>query len=175
MTKTDCFQLGYIAKLHGYKGEVSLFLDVSDPSKYSEMDAFYVEIDEQLIPFIVESSKQKGKGQIAFKLEGIDSEAEAKKLLKKAVYLPDALLEPLDDKHFYDHEVIGFEVVDSSQGNIGVLKDVFDSTSTTLLQVFKGEDEILVPLLPELVQKVDRTNKKLLVECPEGLLDLYLK
>ncbi len=174
MTKTDCFQLGYIAKLHGYKGEVSLFLDVSDPEKYASLDAFYVEIDDQLIPFIVESTKQKGKGHIALKLEGVDSEAEAKRLLKKSVYLPDSLLEALDDKHFYDHEVIGFQVVDEEHGALGTVKDIYDTTGTTLICVEKEEVEILVPMIPDLVQKVDRQNQTLHIATPEGLLDLYL-
>ena len=174
MIKTDCFQLGYIAKLHGYKGEVSLFLDVTDPEKYAALDAFYLEIDDQLIPFIVESTKQKGKGHIALKLEGVDTEEEAKRLLKKSVYLPESLLEDLDDKHFYDHEVIGFDVVDAQHGSLGELKDVYDTTGTTLLGVVKGDNEILVPMVPELVQKVDRQSKVLHISCPEGLLDLYL-
>ena len=175
MTKTDCFQLGYIAKLHGYKGEVSLFLDVSDPSKYKGIDAFYIEIDDQLIPFIVEGEKKKGKGHVALKLEGVDTEADAKKLLKKSVYLPDALLEKLDDKSFYDHEVIGFQVQDSNHGVIGIVNDVFDASATALLQIMNGEKEVLVPLIPNLVQKVDRKSEILHIEAPEGLLDLYLK
>jgi len=174
MKKTDCFQLGYIAKLHGYKGEVSLFLDVSDPDKYAGLEAFYLDIDEQLVPFMVLSAKQKGKGQIALRLEGVDSEEAATRLLKKAVYLPDSFLESLDDKHFYDHEVIGFTVIDLNFGEVGELKDVFDSTATTLLQVFHGEKEVLIPLLPGLVQKVNRTDKQLLIESPDGLLNLYL-
>lgn len=173
MTKTNCFQLGTIAKLHGFKGEVSLFLDVSEPEKYQALDAFYVEVDNQLVPFIVESIKPKGKQMIAVKLEGVNDEASAKKLLKKAIYLPDRLLEELDDKHFYDHEVIGFDVQDTEAGTLGKLTDVFDTSSTVLLQVMKDEQEILIPMLPDLVQKVDRKAKVLHVDCPEGLLDIY--
>ena len=173
MTKTECFQLGYIAKLHGYKGEVSLFLDVTDPEKYFGLDAFFLEIDENLVPFMVLSAKQKGKGHIALKLEGVNSEADATKLLKKSVHLPLSFLEPLDDKHFYDHEVIGFSVIDVQAGEIGVLEDVFDSSATTLLQVMKGEKEILIPMVPNLVQKVDRKNKTLHIQSPEGLLEIY--
>jgi 16S rRNA processing protein RimM len=67
MEKTDCFQLGYIAKLHGFKGEVSLFLDVTEPEKYATLDAFYVDINNQLIPFFVENIKLKNKGFAAGK------------------------------------------------------------------------------------------------------------
>lgn len=174
MKKTDCFQLGYIAKLHGFKGEVSLFLDVTEPERYASLDAFYVEINQQLIPFFVESIKLKNKGFAAVKLEGVTSEEQARELLRKSVYLPSQILEELDDKHFYDHEVIGFAVEDANHGKIGKIEDVIDLAANPLLQIVEGKREILVPLLPGLVQKVDLKNKILFIEAPEGLIGLYL-
>ena len=38
MKKADCYHLGYVAKLHGFKGEVSFFLDVTDPNEYTKLD-----------------------------------------------------------------------------------------------------------------------------------------
>jgi 16S rRNA processing protein RimM len=174
MKKTDCFQLGYIAKLHGFKGEVSLFLDVTEPERYASLDAFYIDINDQLIPFFIERIKLKSKGFAAIKLEGVDTEDYARELLRKSVYLPSEILEDLDDKHFYDHEVIGFTVEDVNHGNIGKIQDVIDLSANPLLQIVEGDREILVPLLPGLVQKVDRKNKSLLIEAPEGLIGLYL-
>ena len=174
MKKTDCFQLGYIAKLHGFKGEVSLFLDVTEPERYASLDAFYIDINNQLIPFFVESIKLKNKGFAAVRLEGVSTEDQARELLRKSVYLPSQILEDLDDKHFYDHEVIGFEVIDANHGKIGQIDDVIDLSANPLLQIVEGKREILVPLLPGLVQKVDRKNRTLHIEAPEGLIGLYL-
>jgi 16S rRNA processing protein RimM len=174
MIKTDCFQLGYIAKLHGFKGEVSLFLDVTNPDKYASLDAFYIEINEVLVPFFVENLKIKQKGFAAVKLEGVDTEEAAKDLLRKSVFLPSSLLEELDDKHFYDHEIIHFEVIDTQYGSIGNIEDVIDLAANPLLQILKEGKEVLVPLLPGLVQRVDRKNKQLFITAPEGLIGLYL-
>ncbi len=44
MNKADCFHLGYVAKLHGFKGEVSLFLDVTNPSDYQQLDSVFIEM-----------------------------------------------------------------------------------------------------------------------------------
>tara|TARA_R110000737_G_scaffold345455_2_gene374001 strand:- start:16084 stop:16608 length:525 start_codon:yes stop_codon:yes gene_type:complete len=174
MKKTDCFQLGYIAKLHGFKGEVSLFLDVTDPARYEKLDAFYVDVNNQLVPFFVKSIKLKNKGFAAVKLEGVETEEKARTLLRKSVYLPKELLEDLDDLHFYDHEVINFSVVDKNHGAIGKIQDVIDLAANPLLQIVEGKREILVPLLPGLVTKVDRKGKILHIEAPEGLIGLYL-
>lgn len=174
MKKTDCFQLGYIAKLHGFKGEVSLFLDVTEPEHYATLDAIYIDVNDQLIPFFIERIKLKNNGFAAVLLEGVTAEDQARELLRKSVYLPSAILEDLDDRHFYDHEVIGFSAEDVNHGPIGTIQDVIDLAANPLLQIVEGDREILVPLLPGLVKNVNRSKKNLLIEAPEGLIGLYL-
>ena len=173
MNKENCFQLGTIAKLHGYKGEVSLFMDVSDLSKYEDLDHIFIEINASLTPFFIERKKFKNKGFVALKLEGIDDEASAKKLLKKAVFLPDTFLECLDDQSFYDYEIIGYKVEDTKHGNIGVVKEVIDNASNPLLSIQLDDKELLIPIFDGLVQKVDRQEKVLTITSPEGLIELY--
>jgi len=174
MQKQDCFYLGIIAKLHGFKGEVSLFLDVSNPSEYATLDAVFIEIDGSLIPFFVQHIKMKTKGFVAVKFEGIDSEKDAQRILKKQVYLPEAFLQELDQTSFYDHEIIGYTVIDEAHGNVGVVKNVIDMAANPLLQLDKEGREVLIPIFDGLVQKVQRKKKELHIKAPEGLIDLYL-
>ncbi|MEY3199285.1 MAG: hypothetical protein RJA13_1243, partial [Bacteroidota bacterium] len=107
MNKADCFHLGYVAKLHGFKGEVSLFLDVTNPEDYETLDALFIEINGQLSPFFIQEFKLKNKGFAAVKFEGVNSENEARILLRKNLFLPAQILPPLSGKNFYDHEVVG--------------------------------------------------------------------
>ena len=174
MQKQDCFYLGIIAKLHGFKGEVSLFLDVSNPSEYATLDAVFIEIDGSLIPFFVQHIKMKTKGFVAVKFEGIDSEKDAQRILKKQVYLPEAFLQELDQTSFYDHEIIGYTVIDEAHGNVGVVENVIDMAANPLLQLDKEGREVLIPIFDGLVQKVQRKKKELHIKAPEGLIDLYL-
>ncbi|MDX2360256.1 MAG: ribosome maturation factor RimM [Crocinitomicaceae bacterium] len=174
MNKADCFHLGYIAKLHGFKGEVSLFLDVTNPEDYATLDAIYIDLNNHLTPFFITSLKLKNKGFSAVRLEGVNTEESAKKILRKDVYLPAQILPELDGVHFYDHEVIGFKVIDESFGEVGILQQVIDLKVNPLLQVMKGETEVLIPLLEDLVTKVDRDAKELHVKAPDGLVELYL-
>ena len=174
MQQSDCFQLGYIAKLHGFKGEVSLFLDVTNPEDYASLDAFFIEINGTLTPFFVESFQLKQKGFAAVKLEGVDTENDARVLLRKSCYLPLTLLPELDDKHFYDHEVTGYDVVDTLYGPCGKLEQVIDLSVNPLLQIMNDGKEILVPFVNGLVQKVDRASKTLYITAPEGLIEMYM-
>ena len=174
MNKADCFHLGYVAKLHGFKGEVSLFLDVTNPEDYRTLDAIFIDLNDQLTPFFLESFKLKNKGFAAAKFEGVTDEDTARKLLRKDIYLPAQILPELTGVHFYDHEVAGFTVVDAKHGKVGELEQVVDFKVNPLLQVIAGEKEVLIPLLEGTVTKVDRKNKELHVQTPEGLIELYL-
>jgi 16S rRNA processing protein RimM len=175
MLHADCFQLGYIAKLHGFKGEVSLFLDVTNPNDYASLDAFFIDINGHLTPFFVESFQLKNKNFAALKLEGVNTENDAKALLRKNCYLPLTVLPELDDKHFYDHEIVGFKVIDALYGDAGSIEQVIDLSVNPLLQLSKDGKEILVPFVPNLIQHVDRKNKTLHIQAPAGLIEMYLE
>jgi 16S rRNA processing protein RimM len=174
MNKADCFHLGHIAKLHGFKGGVSLFLDVTNPADYDGLDAIFIDIDNHLTPFFVESMKMTNKGFATISLEGVTDEAHAKKILRKLVYLPAEILPELEGKNFYDHEVVGFQVIDSKFGEVGILEQVIDLKVNPLLQIMKGDIEILVPIIDGVVTKVDRDKKIMHITAPDGLIELYM-
>jgi 16S rRNA processing protein RimM len=174
MNKADCFHLGHIAKLHGYKGGVSLFLDVTNPSDYTALDSVFIDIDNNLTPFFVESMRMTTKGFAVIHFEGVTDEDYAKKILRKKVYLPAEILPELTGINFYDHEVVGFKVIDAKHGNVGILQCVVDLSVNPLLQIAKDGKEILVPLIEGVVQQVDRQAKELHIKAPDGLIELYL-
>jgi len=174
VNKADCFHLGYVAKLHGFKGEVSLFLDVTDPSDYASLDAVYIDINDQLTPFFVESIKLKNANFAAVRFEGLTDENAAKKILRKDIYLPAQVLPELKGTNFYDHEVVGFRVIDENFGEVGILEQVVDLPVNPLLQVMRGGKEVLIPFIDGLVTKVDREKKELHVAAPEGLIEIYI-
>ena len=174
MNKADCFYLGYVAKLHGFKGEVSLFLDVTNPLDYQQLDSVFIEINGQLTPFFVESIKLKNPPFAAVKFEGVNSDNDAKIIERKQLYLPLNLLPDLQGNDFYDHEVVGYKVIDLKYGEVGILESMIDLSRNPLIQVFKGEKEVLIPFRKEMVIKVDRENKEFHITAPEGLIEIYL-
>ena len=174
MNKADCFHLGYVAKLHGFKGEVSLFLDVTNPEDYETLDSLFIEINGQLSPFFIQEFKLKNKGFAAVKFEGVNSENDARILLRKNLFLPAQILPPLSGKNFYDHEVVGFTVIDESFGEVGIIETIIDLQVNPLIQIMNGSKEVLVPLIEGIVENVDRKNKTLTINAPAGLIELYL-
>ncbi len=174
MNKADCFHLGYVAKLHGFKGEVSLFLDVTNPEDYETLDAVFIEIIGQLSPFFVESFKLKNKGFAAVKFEGVNTENDARIILRKNLFLPAQILPKLTGTQFYDHEVVGFTVVDVNYGVVGKLESIIDLQVNPLIQIMNGTKEVLIPLMDGVVTELDRKKKTMTIQAPAGLIELYI-
>jgi len=95
------------------------------------------------------------------------------KINPQAVALVNEFLPELDDDAYYYHEIVGYDVVDVKHGNIGDVKLVDDSNAQTMLIVDNNGTEIMIPM-DAMVKKVDKENKTVEIETPDGLLDLYI-
>lgn len=173
MQKKDCFFLGRIARKHSFKGEVVIALDTDEPEIYENMGAVFVDMGKNLLPFFIEKSLLQKGNQLRVKFEDVDTEADAESILKHDVYLPLDLLPKLEGNKFYFHEVIGFTMHDNNHGDIGEIVGINDSTAQPLFEVKKGTIELLIPLIDDFIEKIDRANKTVIVSTPEGLIDMY--
>lgn len=174
MRKEDCFYLGKIAKKFSFKGEVLAYLDTDEPQMYENMESVFVEFNNNLIPFFIESSSLHKNDFLRIRFEDVDSDEEADKILGCALYLPLKMLPKLTGNQFYFHEVIGFEIEDKRLGVFGIIQSVNDSSAQPLFEVKNGEVEILVPMIDQFLVKIDRANKKVVMDLPEGLVEMYL-
>ena len=174
MQQKDCFYLGKIVTKYSFKGELVLKLDTDEPELYQNMNAIFIQIGDNLVPFFIERSLLQKGNQLRVKFEDVNSEADADALLKSAVYLPLDLLPKLKGNKFYYHEVIGFTLEDTNYGEVGEIVGINDTTAQPLFEVKNGETELLIPMIDDFIKKVDRANKNILVETPEGLIEMYL-
>ncbi len=174
MRKEDCFYLGKIAKKFSFKGEVLIYLDTDEPELYENMESVFVEFNKNLVPFFIENSSIHKNDFLRVQFEDVDNEEEADKLLGAAVYLPLSLLPKLEGNKFYFHEVIGFEIEDQRIGVFGKIQSINDSTAQPLFEVLNGDVEILIPMIDHFLVKIDRENKIVIMNLPEGLVEMYL-
>jgi 16S rRNA processing protein RimM len=174
MRKEDCFYLGKIAKKFSFKGEVLLYLDTDEPELYEDMESVFVEFNKDLIPFFIENSNLHKNDFLRVKFEDVDSEEEADKMIGCEIYLPLNMLPQLEGNKFYFHEVIGFEIEDKRLGVFGKIVSINDSSAQPLFEVVNGSVEILVPMIDQFLVKIDRENKKVIMDLPEGLIEMYL-
>jgi 16S rRNA processing protein RimM len=176
MEKEACYYLGKITRTNGNKGGLSIFLDVDNPQEYSELDAVFVEVKKQLIPFFIEEIKiHTSKNTAVVYFEDIENIEEASTLTSYDLYLPLASLPVLEGNKFYFHEVPGFLLIDEKFGKIGKIKEVLEYPNQALFQTFFKEKEVLIPINDQFIHKVDRDKKEILLNLPEGLLDIYIE
>jgi len=174
MEKKDCFYLGKIIKKFSFKGEVLVKLDTDEPELYENMDALFIDLRNNLVPFFIESSQFHKSELLRVKFEEVDTEEDADSILKCDVYLPIEFLPKLEDDKFYFHEVIGFTVEDINFGNVGIITAINDSTAQSLFEIDRDGTQILIPMNDDFIKKVDKKKKLIIVDTPEGLIDLYL-
>tara|TARA_B100000524_G_C23619607_1_gene359158 strand:- start:688 stop:1212 length:525 start_codon:yes stop_codon:yes gene_type:complete len=170
----DHSYIGKIVKLHGYKGGVSLYMDVSNPNAYTNLKSIFIELDGILTPFFIKAFKLKNKGFVALHFEGIDSDASAKDLIDKQVFIPSSELQEVDETRFLGHELIGYKVFDQEKGDIGTLVEVLEQKGNPLFVLDHNGSEILLPVFEGLLISIDAPKKQMLVKAPQGLIDLYL-
>ena len=172
MRKEDCFYLGKIVRKYSYKGELVVFLDTDEPEIYQNLESVFVHLGTTLVPFFIEKSSLQKRNLLRVQFEGICSESDADSLLGTEIYLPLTLLPKLSGKAFYFHEVIGFTLKDVNVGEVGEIISVNDNSAQPLFEVKRLEDEIFIPAIDEFIREVNRETKEVIVETPEGLLDL---
>ena len=172
--KNEYFYLGHITKSFGIKGQMSCYFDTDEPEKYADLDAVFIDLDGEKLPYLIEDIQYRGANTFVIKFQDVDEE-EAKSLIKAELYLPMSELPPLTGNRFYFHEVIGFKVIDEEKGDIGVCRDFIDISHHPIMQIDHEGTEILIPAIDEIFKNVDRENKQIHIAAPEGLIDVYLE
>ena len=173
MRKEDCYLLGKITRRHGLAGNVILKLDTDQPELYNKLESIFVEINGLLVPFfIAKSSWSKNDAlNIAFKNS---TEALVDQSLGKNVYLPLASLPKLSGKQFYYHEIIGFDILDENNKDCGVIRSVNDQTAQNYFVTNLDGKEVVIPIIKDWILEVNREERFIKMQLPEGLIDVFL-
>jgi len=178
MTLDETYQLGYIIKTHGLRGHVVAHFDVDDPKAYLKLKTVYLALSAaptKLVEHPVEKVQVQAGSRVLLKLRGIDRIEEAEPLRGAQLHLPLAQLPELAEDQFYFHDVIGFTVVDAALGALGIVENFYELPQQDMLAMRYQGQEVLIPVVDELVGHADMAKKEIYVTLPEGLLDVYLK
>lgn len=178
MNIEECFYLGYTSKVHGKQGELIAKLDVDNPDKYNKLESVLVRLnknDNSLIPFFISHAQVLNNGTVKLKIDDINDVVQAELLVGKELFLPLTKLPKLTGNKFYYHEVIGFQVIDAVKGNIGEIFNVLEFPQQAVLEIKNAQEkEILIPITDQIIKTVNRAEKTIEIDAPEGLIDIYL-
>jgi 16S rRNA processing protein RimM len=167
----SCFKIGWILKPHGLKGEVTVVLDEDAPEDFSPIESVFVEQNKRLVPYFIKSISTQGKKAFV-KFEDIDSIDAALKISKHALYIPKSSRPKSVRGEFYNDEIIDFEVHDEEKGLLGKVREIMQAGPNRLLVVDHDNKEVLIPVNGPFIASVNKTKKKVVVNLPEGFLEL---
>ncbi len=169
MDKDSCFKIGYVSKTHGLKGEVTLIITEGvDLELYKSV---YLEIKNNLVPYFIERiSDRSDKAFVKF--EDVNTPEQAALLKGSSIYLEKTVRPKLKRGEFYDDEVVNFAVENENGEPLGIIKEVVQSGMNRLLALDYLGKEVLIPINGPFIISVNKTKKKIVVQLPDGFLDI---
>lgn len=168
--KEEVYKIGIINKPHGVKGEVS-FTFSDDVFDRVDCDYLVLLLDGILVPFFIEEYRFKTDNVALVKFEDVDTAEKARMFTNVEVYFPVKYME-VSGEGIVSWDVFdGFRVIDRRYGDLGKIVGVDDSTINVLFVIEKDGNELLLPAHEEFVLKLDKENKVVHVDIPDGLLD----
>lgn len=172
MNINETFYIGYITKTRGLKGEMQLFFEFED---YVELDfdVLFLEINKKLVPYFIDSIKLQKNSTAYLNLEDIDHVDKAQPLVKKKVYLPNDKMPARDPNDFRYTDLVGYLVVDESQGEVGEIIGVEEFPQQFIAKVDYNGQELMFPLNEDLILGIDAEEQVIVVQLPDGLIDVY--
>ena len=164
----EVYKIGKLGKTHGVKGEISFLFD-DDVFDRVDADYLVLMIDGILVPFFMEEYRFRSDTTAIVKFCDIDTQERARELTGCDVWFPRALADSDDDTITWA-AIVGFDIIDANSGKpVGRIASVDD---TTLNILFCLEDGRLIPASEDLITGIDKANRTITINIPEGLLDL---
>jgi 16S rRNA processing protein RimM len=166
-------KLGKIVSAHGLKGEIVLTHHLGKPADLKKVEVLYVEEKkDNLLPYFIQQAKKKSATEILVLLEGVDTREKAQQLVTRAVWLPQEQFERLASPTA-PASLLGFQVIDH-QNVLGEIIEVIEQPQQLLCKVIIQNKEVLIPINEDTLIEIDQAARHVMVQLPEGLLDIYL-
>ncbi len=166
------FKIGKLAATFGLEGQLILEHNLGKKTSLKGLENIFIEDrKDSFLPYFIESAKIKNDKEVYLKLEGISAKEEAGIFVKKEVWLHEN-----DFKKFVSSNApvsfLGFTIVNENE-DLGEIVEVIEQPHQLLCKILLKDKEALIPIHEDSLEKIDKKNRKLYMNLPEGLLDIY--
>jgi 16S rRNA processing protein RimM len=169
----DLISIARIARPQGRRGEVIADLLTDFPDRFADLEVARVKRSSGEISLLKLEGFRPHKGRVLLKFAGYDSIDRAEELRGAQVMVTRNQLVRLPEDTWYDFDLIGCHVLTTEGAPVGRVVSVLDYGAAPLLAVKDQENrELLIPLTLSICIEIDVANKRIVVNPPEGLLDL---
>jgi 16S rRNA processing protein RimM len=167
----DMALVGRIARAHGLRGQVIVNLETDFPEARFQPGAELFVERAGIQKLRLTTVRFQGDRPVVG-IDGVETMSEAETLAGHELRIPIEWLAPLPADTFYRHQLIGCRVETAAGDPVGIVGDVEGTFSGSRLVIAGRRGEIQVPLANEICTTIDVQSKRIVIEPPEGLLDL---
>lgn len=164
--------VGRIARPHGIRGQVIVNLDTDFPEERFQPGAELFIERAGRVEAVTLTTVRFQSGRPVVGIAGIETMNDAAALAGHELRVPADRLAALPAGTFYRHDLIGCRVETRDGRTIGVVEDVEGTISGSRLVIQGPTGEVLIPLAAEICTAIDPAGKQIVVDPPQGLLEL---
>jgi 16S rRNA processing protein RimM len=163
--------LGQITKVSGYEGAVAVKLEKNFPENILPDESVFLEIEGRPVPFFISGYEYSGAGILKLTFEGYDTIEKVSEFIGCRVFLTSG--KPEGSKAEEINILVGFSVLVKSGKLLGTIKDIIESPGQWLINITSPENkEILVPFHEDFIVSIDKPEKIMIMDLPEGLTEI---
>jgi 16S rRNA processing protein RimM len=164
--------VGRIARAHGHRGQVIVDLDTDFPEERFRPGAELFIQRAGAIEAVTLTTVRFHRDRPVVGIAGVDTMDGAEALAGQELRIPLDRLAPLPAGTFYRHDLVGCRVETTTGAAVGTVASVEGTVSGSRLVVAAPRGEVLIPLAAAICTLIDTDGKRIVVDPPEGLLDL---
>jgi 16S rRNA processing protein RimM len=159
--------VGFLRRAHGVRGEIIMDLHTDFPERLQKGKELFV--GQAHTPMTLNGARPHAKGMLV-SFMGIANPEDAGQLRNQWVYVKATDVPRLPEGKLYQHELIGFQVVDENETPLGELVEIIE-TGANDVYVVRNESgkEILLPAISSVVLETDPARRVMRVHVLEGL------
>jgi len=164
--------IGRIGRPHGVLGLVTVQVHTDDPElRFAPGAALLTDPPGHGPLVVVESRAHSGRLLLAF--AGVEDRGAAESLRGTVLVAEiDPGAAPPDPDEFYDHQLVGLDVIGHDGVSVGTVTDVLHLPGQDVLAVLRpGGVEVLVPFVAAIVPEVDLPGRRVVIDPPPGLIE----
>jgi 16S rRNA processing protein RimM len=161
-----------ILRPRGNKGEVLVESLTDFPDRFDVLEEVWLEFEDGRLEKKRLDFTWEHKGRRILKFAGSDTISSAEKFAGCLVQIPREEAVRLPEGTYFDHDLIGCSVRDTHGKSLGLVSDILRISGNNQLVVKKGNREFLIPAVESICTRIFTDKKLILVDPPEGLMDL---
>ena len=168
---TNHVKIGTVVSKHGYKGDIKISVSSNNLVTFPDLKYLFIELDDCFIPLKIDNVRSFSKNVLIVKLEEIRSEDEVDEVIHKNIYVDSAEMASNIDSGFFYNDLINFEVITDSK-KIGRIENINSKLPQPVFEIIYDSRKALIPIHEDLIKKIDKKNRIIYLDIPNGLLEI---